>query len=108
MKREEVMFRIVGLSIGLAFALQSGIAIAAADPMSVYYDNTMESHHPGADPFIHHQIYFNRDGTFNILDNGKITTSGTYVYQPVGDKICSTATMRQGKPVPPSGNPAPC
>lgn len=102
------MLRAYGLIFGVGSVLRCGAAVAAADPMAIYYDNTLESHRPGADPAIHHQIYFNRDGTFDILDNGERTTAGTYVYHAEGDRICLTPTVRGGKPIGPGAAPLPC
>jgi hypothetical protein len=80
-------------SRALAWAFATALAVlvpcstrAAADPMAVYYDNTMVSHQ--ADGSIH-RIYFNRDGTFSIQAPDRVTR-GTYVYVAERDEVCLT------------------
>jgi len=78
---------------GARWSSVASAALAATDPMSVYYSNTMESHqHDGS----LHRVYFNKDHTFKITSAGKTIASGAFEYRPAGDIICLTQPARPG------------
>lgn len=76
-----------------------GSALAATDPLDLYFNNVLEHHH---DDGQNHRFFLNRDHTFAMMSDGKLFAGGTWTYTPETNVLCTTITT-PNPPPPPAG-----